>query len=91
MAKGTEQNRMELTEAHRQEIEKIASETDCPKGFVCYKSGLKKLCKARDFGMERHLYCLENEPQDCSFSLSFGRGYFCICPVRIYIAKNIGV
>ena len=80
---------MEVTEEQRQEIEKIAGTIDCPKDFGCYKSGSKKLCKARDFGMERYLYCLEDEPQDCNFSLSFGRGYFCTCPVRIYIAKNL--
>lgn len=81
---------MELSQAHRQEIERIAGGIKCPKDFVCYKSDLKKLCKARDFGMEQYLYCLENKPQECDFSLSFGRGYLCTCPVRIYIAKNLG-
>jgi hypothetical protein len=80
---------VELTQEHRQEIEKLASGIECVKDFECYKSGLEKLCKARDFGIERYLYCLEDKPQDCSFSLSFGRGYFCTCPVRVYIAKNI--
>jgi|APFre7841882654_1041346.scaffolds.fasta_scaffold551759_1 hypothetical protein len=80
---------MELTEAHLQEIKKIASGIKCPKNFECYESRLEKLGKARDFGVEQSLYCLEDKPQNCSFSLSFGRGYFCTCPVRIYIAKNL--
>jgi hypothetical protein len=80
---------MELTEAQKQEINKIASGIDCSKDFGCYRSESKKLCKARDFGAEQYLYCLEDGPQDCNFSLSFGRGYLCTCPVRIYIAKNL--
>ncbi|MBN1391725.1 MAG: hypothetical protein JW947_02860 [Sedimentisphaerales bacterium] len=81
---------MELSQEHRQEIEKIAGGIKCPKGFRCYKSDSKKLCEARDFGMERYLYCLVDEAQECDFSLSYGRGYLCTCPVRIYIAKNLG-
>jgi hypothetical protein len=80
---------MELTQEHRQKIEKIASGIKCIKDFGCYKSESKKLCKACDFGVKQYLYCLEDEPQNCDFSLSFGRGYFCTCPVRIYIAKNL--
>jgi hypothetical protein len=80
---------MELTEAHRQEIEKIASGIKCSKNFECYKSGPEKLCKARDIGLEQYVECLGEKPHTCDFSLSFGQGYFCTCPVRIYIAKNV--
>jgi hypothetical protein len=80
---------MELTQEQRQEIEKIASRIECSKDFGCYKSGLEKLCKARDFGMEGYLDCLEEEPHICEFSLPFGEGYLCKCALRIYIAKNL--
>jgi hypothetical protein len=80
---------MELTVEQRQEIEKIASGINCPKNFECYKSGSEKFCKTRDFGLERYLDCLEKEPHTCEYSLSFGNGYFCTCPVRFYIAKNL--
>jgi hypothetical protein len=80
---------MELTETHRQKIEKIASRIECSKDFECYKSDLKNLCKTRDIGLEQYVECLAEEPHICDFSLSFGRGYFCTCPVRIYIAKNL--
>lgn len=78
-----------LTQEQRQEMEKIASELNCSKDFVCYKSGLEKLCKARDFGMERYIDCLEENPEECEFSLPFGEGYFCRCVLRVYIAKNL--
>ena len=80
---------MELTQEHRQEIEKIATGIKCSKDFRCCKSGLKKLCKARDIGLEQYVECLGEEPHNCEFSLSFGSGYFCTCPVRIYLVKNL--
>ena len=80
---------MELTQEQRKEIEEIASGVNCLKDFECYKSEPEKLCKVRDFGLEEYLDCLEETAQECEFSLSFGNGYFCTCPVRIYIAKNL--
>jgi hypothetical protein len=80
---------MEMTEEQRLEIEKIASEMSCPKNFECYKSGVKKFCKTRDFGLSQYLDCLEKNPEMCEFSLPFGNGYFCTCPIQLYIAKNL--
>ena len=80
---------MKLTEEQRQEIEKIAKGMNCPKNFECYKSGIKKFCKTRDFGLSQYLDCLEKEPYACEYSLSFGDGYFCTCPVQLYITKNL--
>jgi len=58
-------------------------------GRVFVKSGPEKLCKARDFGMEEYIDCLEENPEKCEFSLPFGEGYLCKCALRIYIAKNL--
>ena len=80
---------MKLTQEQRQEIETIASGLNCSKDFRCYKSGFEKLCKARDFGMEEYIDCLEENPEKCEFSLPFGEGYLCKCALRIYIAKNL--
>lgn len=70
-------------------IEEIIGEMKCPKYLKCYKLGFKNLCKAQDIGIDTFLECLEENPQDCKFSLSFGFGYFCKCPLRIYIIKEL--
>jgi hypothetical protein len=76
------------------ELEKIMEGVDCPKDFACYKSGLKTICAARDFGTDICLECLEEKPQECKFALTvgesylFGETYLCACPVRVYICKN---
>jgi hypothetical protein len=74
---------------YKREIEEIIGAMECPKDFLCYKSGLENLCKAKDIGVESLLECLEKEPQDCNFSISFGYSYFCQCPLRIYLAKKL--
>ena len=78
-----------MEQHHIDKIEKIISEIKCPKDFVCYKSGFKNLCKAKDIGLESFIDCLEENPETCVFSLSFGYSYLCTCPLRIYIAKNL--
>ncbi len=74
---------------YAEKIEEIIGHMKCPKNFKCAESGFKNLCKARDFGLERHLECLEADPQECRFSLSHGRIYFCQCPLRVYLSKKL--
>jgi len=73
-------------------IEQIMAQMECAKDFVCYKSGFKKVCKARDGGLEGYIWCLEERmtARDCDYSLSFGEGMLCKCPLRIYLAKRLG-
>ncbi len=74
---------------HETQIEKIMGAMTCPKNFECYKTGFEKLCKLTDIGVEGFIKCLEVEPEKCWLSASSGQSYFCQCPLRIYIAKNL--
>ncbi len=73
----------------KKEIADIVGEIECPKDFKCYKSGFHKLCRAKDIGIESFLECLEKDPKQCKFSLSFGLIHLCQCPLRVYIAKKL--
>lgn len=73
----------------KKEIEEIMDEMNCPKDFICYKSGFENLCKAEDVGRKSVLLCLEENPLDCKFSIPIGSTYYCQCPLRIYIAKKV--
>ena len=77
-----------MTDDFDKEIENIIGQMKCPKDFRCYKSGFKKLCKARDFGIENYLECLEENPEECKFAMAFGAFHICKCPLRYYLAKN---
>ena len=68
-------------------LQQLLGEIECQKGIKCVDSNPEEICKARDFGSESFLICMEEDP-DCSFALSFGYGYMCQCPARIYIAKT---
>jgi hypothetical protein len=78
-----------MDEETQTKIEEIIGGMKCPKDFKCYKSGFETLCKSKDIGLKVYLVCLEEEPGDCKFSISFGRGYYCKCPLRGYISKEL--
>jgi hypothetical protein len=78
-----------MKEEHRKKIQEIIGEMKCPKNFECAEMGFENLCKARDFGLERYLECLEKYPGQCRFALRYGSGYFCQCPLRVYVAKTL--
>lgn len=79
-----------MREEDRKRIEEILGEMGCPKGFTCADSGFENLCKARDFGLDHYLECLEDDTLACHFSLPFGEAHFCTCPLRVYLAKSLG-
>jgi hypothetical protein len=70
-------------------IEEIIDELQCPKHFLCYTSGLKDLCRARDIGLDSFVACLKEDPLECKFSIMFGGISFCQCRLRVFIAKKL--
>ncbi len=77
----------------RKKIEEIMGGIQCSKGFKCAESGFDtvQLCKAETFfGVVDYLGCLDANPKACSFALSFGNGFLCQCPLRVYLAKKLG-
>ena len=78
-----------MKEEFRKEIEELMGGIRCPKDFSCCQSGLERLCKARDVGMESYLECLEKNPRQCVFSLGYADSYYCKCPLRRYIARKM--
>ncbi|MHC4912812.1 MAG: hypothetical protein ACYTE5_07390 [Planctomycetota bacterium] len=75
------------------EIEEIMEGMECAKDFECYRSGFKRLCKARDDGLKEHVWCMEEADvsRGCGYSLSFGDGMLCKCPLRVYLAKKLRI
>jgi hypothetical protein len=74
---------------HEREIRQLISEFDCPKDFMCYKSGLNNVCRAENIGSEPYLECLDENSEGCAFLLSYANVRFCDCPLRFYLAKKL--
>ena len=68
-------------------LKNVIEESTCPRGCGCRNARLEDLCKARRAGLDTLLECLEDEPENCTFSMSFGGSYFCKCSTRMEIAK----
>lgn len=69
-------------------LKKIMDGMQCPKDFACKQSGFKDLCEAHYIEPGKCVECLAEKPKRCSFSLTFGDTFLCICPVRVYLAKE---
>ena len=78
-----------MKEEVRKKIEVIMGDMQCPKNFKCAESGFEDLCKAKDVGLDSYLKCLESNPSNCNFALSYGYKHFCQCPLRVFLAKKL--
>ncbi len=76
-----------MEEQNKKIIKKIMEKMKCSKDFLCVKSEFENLCKAKNFGSDEYLECLEADSFDCEFTLPFGNGNLCKCPARVAIAK----
>jgi hypothetical protein len=73
------------------ETKEIIGDLLCPKGFMCCIEGLENISQATDIELEEYMKCLEEGAALCQFSVSFDSYYFCSCPVRINIWRNLGI
>ncbi len=73
----------------KSQIEEIIGGMTCPRGFRCMERNFEQLCNAEDYGNERYIKCLEQEPSRCLFSVPFGVGGYCKCPLRVYLCKEL--
>jgi hypothetical protein len=79
-----------MKEQDRNSIAQIKAGMNCRKNFSCEASGFEQICKAKDAGIDSFLDCLDEENRlGCLFALSFGDGYLCSCPLRVYVGKNL--
>lgn len=82
-----------LAKEDSKRIQEIIDGMQCPRNFKCAESGFENLCRARDFGDEKSLQCLEETSPPCPFAGVYNYGFqmlFCRCPLRVYLAKNLG-
>lgn len=80
----------ELTEGQKAEIDKIMAGMECSAGFPCYKSGFTDLTPVRVLSYGP-VECLREKGAVCPMSVSFGlQDRRCVCPLRQYVARNLG-
>jgi hypothetical protein len=78
---------MEITAEQQRTIDGIKRELKCPKDFKCHSRGLSNFPKLRRAG--KLLVCLEQNAAECAYSIPFGFGDYCCCPLMNYL-YNIG-
>ncbi|MHC4145475.1 MAG: hypothetical protein ACYSUD_11930 [Planctomycetota bacterium] len=82
---------MELTEDQEREIKAIMADMECPKGFRCYESGFEDLAPVEAFPRDNIVECRKSEEWYCPMALaSSASKIFCKCPLRRYVALELG-
>ena len=79
-----------MDEATLQKLKEIIKRSPCPAGCKCNNAVPEELCKAKRTSLGALVECLEEEPEKCSFSMSFGGTYYCKCGTRMEIASLLG-
>ena len=78
-----------ISNEQTREIERIMDSMKCLKGFICYKSGFKNLCKVKNVGEGRIIECAPENQDPCTYRFTFTGKTFCKCPLRHYIANHL--
>lgn len=79
-----------MEEKHRQKIEKLMEELECPRDFVCYKQHPEHILKAQGSSYSMFtLECFQKRDIHCQFVLGYGYTYYCRCPTVSKIAKTL--
>ena len=78
-----------MDQESKKAMEEIIGGLECPKDFICYKSGCEVLCKAEDIGLKLYHRCLEEQSSQCKFSFRCRDEFYCSSPVRLHISKEL--
>jgi hypothetical protein len=82
---------MELTAEQELDIKQIMAEMDCPKGFRCYESKFEDLSPVETFPGDNIVECRKSEEWYCPMALASSVSkIFCKCPLRRYVALELG-
>lgn len=80
---------MDLSQETISEVEQLITTFKCPLDFRCYKSQFEEICDAVIIGDGKLVECTDEDAAKCGLSYSFGDGYFCECPLRVYVARTL--
>ena len=82
---------MELTAEQDRKVKAIISAMDCTYGFPCYESRFEKLIPVQIFRGANVIRCRHKGRRTCQYGSVFGDGIvFCKCPLRTYVAFELG-
>ena len=82
---------MEMSQEKTAEIDRIRECMRCERDCGCCRSGFTQMGRVRLLADGNLLDCLEERAATCRFSVAFGDGYFCRCPLRTHIATTFHV
>jgi len=80
-----------MEQCHREAIEKIMSETDCSKDYMCWKNDFKNLPHSELLSFADPPLIVCKEPGYCRYRYEIADHKFCTCTLRKYIAQHFNI
>ena len=85
---------MQLTAEQEADVQKIMAEIDCPRDFLCCTSGLEDLTPVQIMS-DKAVVCPKAKEYSCRMATCFGLNgilsiMLCMCPLRRYVALELG-
>ena len=74
---------------HKDQLDEIMAGMQCQRDFNCHKENFAHLCEVKIIN-SRLIECKSANLEICEHAVSFGLGHFCQCPLRKYIANQMG-
>jgi len=78
---------MERKEDER--LEALVRETGCKKDIGSLMSKPRDYCDCLDTGLRGFLECRREHPELCKYVFPFGHGFFCKCPLALYLFREM--
>ena len=80
-----------INEIQREEIKDLANKLNFGFECSCFKPDYSFVGSVKTRGDGQFLECLEQNSVSCNFSLPDEGIYYCLCPIRIYIANELNI
>lgn len=80
---------MEETRDEKKQAGEITCIVGCPDDFECCRCDFNDLAEVKTAPGSDLVECVDESRTNCRFRVRFGYKYYCTCPVRESVAKNL--
>ena len=75
----------------KKKVLQMVEDCGCNKACTCADSDFEDVAPVRHLTGSNLLECYTEKAKGCKFGLPFGGTYFCRCPVRSYIKRELNI
>lgn len=82
---------VQLTKEQTEKLKELRKKANCSRQISLCIDDFDKLPPVKLIGINGLLQCQKENTAGCLMAMHFGDSYFCKCPVRSYLHREIGI